>query len=142
MMMSLVARVKFIKTNVIFRNHTKGASNQVSSNSDHEIKSYSCSNSSIKTRKNEKVGDKKLRLHNGAIKRLKIGAAFRDDKSGQEGLQIGGSFKDFKSGQKYYKSGLGFQIGEKRFQIRTEIANRGNRDFKSEQGLQIGAEHT
>ena len=37
MMMSSVARVKFIKTKVILRYHTKGVSNQVSSNSDHEI---------------------------------------------------------------------------------------------------------
>ena len=36
--MSSVARVKFIKTKIIFRYHTKGISNQVSSNSDHEIK--------------------------------------------------------------------------------------------------------
>ena len=40
MMMSPAARVKFNKTKVIFRYHTKGVSNQVSSNSDHEIKSY------------------------------------------------------------------------------------------------------
>ena len=55
MMMSSVARVKLIKTKVIFRCHTKGVSNQVSSNSDHEIKSYSCSNSNTKIGKNEKV---------------------------------------------------------------------------------------
>ena len=55
MMMSSVARVKFIKTKVIFRYHTKGLSNQVSSNSDHEIKSYSCSNFSTKIGKTEKV---------------------------------------------------------------------------------------
>ena len=41
MMMSSVARVKCIKTKVIFRYHIKGVSDQVSSNSDHEIKSYS-----------------------------------------------------------------------------------------------------
>ena len=56
MMMSSVAWVKFIKTNVIFRYNTKGISNQVSSNSNHEIKSYSCSNCSTKMRKNENVG--------------------------------------------------------------------------------------
>ena len=38
MMMPSVARVKFVKTKVTFRYHTKGVSNQVSSNSDHEIK--------------------------------------------------------------------------------------------------------
>ena len=74
MMMSSVARVKVIKTKVIFRNHTKGVSNQASSNLDHEIKTYSCSNSSIKTRKNEKVGKFFFGLHNGAIRRLQIGA--------------------------------------------------------------------
>ena len=78
MMMSSVASVKFIKTKVIFRNHTKGVSNQVSPNSDHEIKSYSCSNFSIKTRKKRKSGEKNFGLHNGAIRRLQIGAAFRD----------------------------------------------------------------
>ena len=54
MMMSSVTRVKFIKTKVIFRSHTKVVSTQVSSNSDHEIKSYSCSNSNTKMGKNEK----------------------------------------------------------------------------------------
>ena len=57
MIMSSVARVKFIKTKVIFRYHAKSVSNQVSSNSDHEIKSYLCSNSSIKIGKNENVGN-------------------------------------------------------------------------------------
>ena len=56
MIVPSVARVKFIKTNVIFKYHTKGVSNQVLSSSDHEIKSYSCSNSSTKLRKNGKVG--------------------------------------------------------------------------------------
>ena len=55
MMMSSVARVKFIKTKVIFRYHTRGVSN--SSNSGHEIKSYSCSNCTTKMGKNEKVGE-------------------------------------------------------------------------------------
>ena len=54
--MSSVARVKFVKTKVIFRYHTKGVSNQVSSNSNNEIKSYSCSSSNTKIGKNEKVG--------------------------------------------------------------------------------------
>ena len=40
MMMLSVTRVKFIKTNAIFRNHSKAVSNQVSSNSDHEIKLF------------------------------------------------------------------------------------------------------
>ena len=56
MMMSSMATVKFIKTKVTFRYHTKGVSNQVSSNSDHEIKSYSRLNSTTEMGKNEKVG--------------------------------------------------------------------------------------
>ena len=86
MMISSVARVKFIKTKAIFRYHTKGTSNQFSSNSDHEIKSYSCSNSSTKIAKNEEEGKKfwVTKLGNkGVTKRGK-----RDFKSGK-GLQIG-----------------------------------------------------
>ena len=45
-------------------------------------------------------------------------------------------------GQKDCKSGQGIQIGAKRFQIETEITNRGKRDYKPGQGLQIGAEQT
>ena len=56
MMMSSVARVKFNTTKVTFRFHTKVVSNQVSSHSDHEIKSYSYSNFSTKMVKNEKAG--------------------------------------------------------------------------------------
>ena len=56
--MSSLARVKLIKTKVIFRYHTKGFSNHVSSNSDREIKSYSGSNSNTKMGK--KVKRKKL----------------------------------------------------------------------------------
>ena len=74
MMMSSVAGVRFIKTKVFFGYHTKGVSNQVSSYSDHEIKSYSCLNSSTKMGKNDKVG--KIFLD------YKIGAGFRDCKSG------------------------------------------------------------
>ena len=54
-MTSSVARVQFIKTKVIFSYHTKGAPSQVSSNSDHKVKSYSCLNSSTKMGKNEKL---------------------------------------------------------------------------------------
>ena len=46
-------------------------------------------------------------LQNGEIRRLLLGAVFRD-----------------------YKSGQGFQIGAKRFQIETEITNQGKKDFK------------
>ena len=47
---------------------------------------------------------------------------------------MGAGFRDYKSRQE------GFQIGAKRLQIGTGISNRGKRDFKSGQGLQIGAE--
>ena len=43
-------------------------------------------------------------------------------------------------GQKDYKLGQGFQIGVKRFQIGTEITNRGKKDYKLGQGFQIRAE--
>ena len=56
MIMSSVAKIKFIQIIVIFRYYTKGVSNQVSSNSDDEIKSFSCSNSSIKIEKKRKSG--------------------------------------------------------------------------------------
>ena len=88
MIISSVARVKFIKTKVIFRYHTKGVSNQVSSYSDHEIKSYSCSDSSTKVGKTTKW-EKFSGLQNGAMRGLQIGAGFKDCKSGKEGLQIG-----------------------------------------------------
>ena len=55
MMMSSVAMIKFIKTIFSFRYHTKGVSNQVSSISHNEVKSYSCSRSTIKMGKNETV---------------------------------------------------------------------------------------
>ena len=64
-MNSSVARVKFIKTIVSFRYHTKGVLNQDSSNSDHEIKSYWCSNFSTKMGKNEKVGENILGYKTG-----------------------------------------------------------------------------
>ena len=70
---------------------------------------------------------------------LQTGAGFRDYKSGQEGLQNRSSFRDFKSGRKDYKSGQGFQIGAKRFQIRAEMTNRGKRNYKPGQEFQIGA---
>ena len=52
-----------------------------------------------------------------------------------KGIINRGSLRDFKSGQKDYKSGQGVQIGEKRFQIRAEITNRGKRDFESVQNI-------
>ena len=51
------------------------------------------------------------------------------------------SFSDFQLGQKDYKSGLGFHIRAKGFQIGAEITSRGKTNFKSGQGLQISAEH-
>ena len=91
-MMSSVARVKFIKTKVIFRYYAKGVSNQVSSISDLEIKSYWCSKSSTKmgkTKKLEKISSVRKRgkeLQAGVA--LRITNQGRDFKSGQR-LQIG-----------------------------------------------------
>ena len=87
MMMSSVARVKFIKTKVIFKYHAKSVSNQVLSSSDNKIKSYSCSNFTTKIWKT-KIW-KFSGLQNGAMRGLKIGAGFRDYKSGQGGFQNG-----------------------------------------------------
>ena len=130
MMMSAVVRVKFIKSKVILRYHTKVVSNQVSSNSDNEIQSYSCSNSSTKMGKNEKQENIFWVTKRGNIKnRSRIREITNRD-----------SFRDFTLSQKDYKSGQGFLIGTQRFQIEAEITNWGKRDFKSGQGLQIGAE--
>ena len=118
--MSSVGRVKFLKTKVIFRYHTKGVSNQVSLNSDHEIDSYSSSNFSTKMGKTKK-SEKFSGLHSGAIKRLqKIGAGFRDYKSRQEGLQIWAALRISNRGKKITN------------QSRT--SNWRKRDFKSGQG--------
>ena len=75
-MMSPVSRVKSIKTNIIFRYHTKGVSDQVSSYSDHEIKSHSCSNSSAKMGKNEKLGKTFLGYKTGQLGNYKSGQVF------------------------------------------------------------------
>ena len=61
-------------------------------------------------------------LHNGTIRGLHIGASVRDYGSRQERVQIGAALEISNWGKK--------------------IRNRGKRDFKSGQGLQIGAEHT
>ena len=112
MMMPSVAWVKFIKTKVIFRNHTKGVWNQVSSKSDHEIKSYVQIPGSKweKTKKWEKI-----------FWVTQIGADFKDYRSRQEGVQI--------------EAALDISNQDKK------ITNRGW-DFKLGKGLQIGAEHT
>ena len=114
-MMSSVAEVRFIKTKVFFRYHTKGVSNQVSSYSDHIPKWE-------KTKKWEKMSG----LQNGAIRGLKIGADFTDYKFGQERLQIKAAFWISNRGKKITNQGRDFKLGQ--------------RDFKSEQTLQIGQE--
>ena len=64
-----------------------------------------------------------LKITNGAIRGLQIGAGFRTYKLRQEGLQIG-QLKGFQIGAKR------LQIGAKGFQIGAEITNRGKRDYK------------
>ena len=118
-MMSSVGRVKFLKTKVIFRYHTKGVSNQVSLNSDHEIESYSCSNFSTKMGKTKK-SEKFSGLHCGAIKRLQIGAGFRDYKSRQEGLQIWAALGISNRGKKMTNQSRNFKLGQEGFQIVAE----------------------
>ena len=88
-----------------------------------------------KWEKTKKWG-KKFGLHNGAIRRLYIGAGFRDYRSKQERLQIGEALEisnrdkkitnrgwDFKLEQRDFKSGKRLQIGTR------GISNRG-RDYK------------
>ena len=70
--------------------------------------------------KKRKSGKTFSELQNEAIKRLQIGAGFRDYKSGQEGLQIGAT--------------LGVSNQDKK------ITNRGKKDFKLAEELQIGVE--
>ena len=69
---------------------------------------------------------------------LQIGADFRDYKSGQEGLQLGAALGITKLA-KGLQIGQGLQIGANGLQIGAGITNRGKRDYKSWQGLQIGA---
>ena len=114
--MSSVGRVKFLKTKAIFRYHTKGVSNQVSLNSDHEIDSYSCSNFSTKMGKTKK-SQKFSGLDSGAIKRLQIGAGFRDYKSRQEGLQIWAALGISNRGKKVTYQSRNFKLGQEGFQI-------------------------
>ena len=54
------------------------------------------------------------------------------------GITNRGSLRDFKLRQKDYKSGQGFQIGAKRFQIGADITNWGKRDYKPGNGFQLG----
>ena len=88
------------------------------SNSNNKVRSYSCTNSSTKMGKNEEMSKNFSGLQNRAREITKRG-----------------SFRDLKSGQKNYKS-----VFKSRFQIGAETTNWGKRDFKSGQGLQIGAE--
>ena len=81
---------------------------------------------------NQKLFKFKFQYQNG--KKRKSGKRFSGLQNGViRGLQIGVGFRDYKSGQ-------GFQIGTKRFQIGAEITNPGKRDFKLGQRLQIDAE--
>ena len=86
-------------------------------------------------RKNEKVG-KKFAFHNGAIRRLHIGAGFRDYRSEQERVQTGTALEisnqdkkitnrgwDFKAEQRDFKSG-------KRLHIGTRGISKKGRDYK------------
>ena len=108
MIMSSVTRIKFIKNMVIFRYHIK-----VSSHSDHEIKSCSCSNSSTKVGKNEEVGN-----------------IFWITKRGNEGITNRGSLgisnrgRSFKSGKEISNWGRDYKSGQEGFQIGAGITNR------------------
>ena len=137
--MSSVARVKFIKTKVIFRYHTKGVSNQVSSYSDHEKLKVSYVQILVpKWEKNKKVG-KIFWITKRRSRGITNRGRFLGLQIGVRGITNRGSFRDFKSRQRDYKSGQGFQIGAKRFQIWAKrlqigagISNRGM-DYKSVQ---------
>ena len=121
-MMSSVARVKFIKTKAIFSYHTQGVSNQVSSNSDHKIISYSCSNSSTKMGKNEKVGRNFLGYKTGEKGDYKLGQVLRITDLGNRGYkQV--QFQRFQIEVKRLQLGVEFQIGAMRFHIGAEITN-------------------
>ena len=112
-MISSLARVKFIKTKVIFRYHTKGVSKQVSSNSDIEIKSYSCSNSNAKMGKSEKKWDNIFWIRKRGNKGITNRAGFRDYKSGQEGLQIGAALGISNRGKKIANRGRVFKLEQR-----------------------------
>ena len=115
-----MARVKFIKSKVIFRYHTNGVSKVIQVQI--PVPNWE------KTKKWEKISG----IQNGAMRGLQIGAGFRDCKSGQDGLQIGAALgisnrgkeitnwsRDFKSGKRDFKSGQGLQI------VVRGISNRG-----------------
>ena len=130
MMISSVARFRFIKTKVFL-----GTITELSQTKFHHItvtkSNYSSLNSSTKMGKNEKVGK-----NFWITKRGKKGITNRDRfwglRTGARGITNRDSFRDSKSGEKYYKLGQRLQIGAR------EISNR-VRDFRSGQGLQIRA---
>ena len=116
--MSSVARVKFIKTKVIYQ--TKFHHIRIT-----KSKVIHVQIPVPKWGKNEKSGRKFSGLQNGVIRRLQIGTGSREQ-IGARGVANTGSFRDSKSGQKDYKSGQEFQIGAKRFQFGARIINQGS----------------
>ena len=75
MMTQPMASVKFIKAKVIFSYHTKGVSNQVLSNSDHEVKFFS--KFQDQNGKKRKSGTAFSGLQNGAIRSWQIWAGLQ-----------------------------------------------------------------
>ena len=118
MMMLLLAGVKFIKTIYIFRYHTKDVSNQVSSYSDLESKSYFVQITVPKWEKTKKW-EKMFWITKRGNKRITNQGRFWGLQIGARGITIGASLGISNRGKK--------------------ITSRG-RDYKSGQGLQIGAE--
>ena len=133
MMISSVARFRFIKTKVFL-----GTITEVSQTKFHHItvtkSNYSSLNSSTKMGKNEKVGK-----NFWITKRGKKGITNRDRfwglRSGARGITNRDSFRDSKSGENITNWGRGYKSGQERFQIGSGISDR-DRDYKSGQGLQ------
>ena len=67
--------------------------------------------------KKRKSGKKICGLQNGAIRRLQIGAGFRDYKSGQEGLQIGAALEISNRSKKITNWGRDFKLGQRDFKL-------------------------
>ena len=124
-------RVKFIKTNVIFKIIPKLSQTTLY---DNRITKPKVIHAQIPVPKWGKIKwEKFFWKQNGVIRGLQIGVGFRDYKSGQEKLQIGTALRisnrgrDFKSSQRDFKSRQRLQIW-------------GKGDFYSGQRLQTGAE--
>ena len=66
--------------------------------------------------KNEKVKNISG-LQNGAIRRLQIGAGFKDYRSGQEGLQIGPALGISNRGTKITNWSMDFKSGQEGFNL-------------------------